>query len=244
MYVSPYKLPYSNPHFEQNYWDSCPGLGLRQLCHLWWIPYPSNGQWERIQKRTLLESCIQIRDQTSVLSPHHQHFSDILEKFHSFLKACITEHTHGKLDWKENIQLSLFSLRMLLGIHSKESPFFLLFGRDPLSAIRKPTFTHHLLPRRHKGLPDLESNEVCPCISKDKYHKWKTKIWCWWLYYRVSRWIQSQYTLQEIPYPLGIQNGNPTITYKFSTPYSTVLESTINGNPEMQTLEAYVSPML
>ena len=35
------------------------------------------------------------------------------------------------------MQLSLFHFRILLDIHSKESPFFHLFGRDPLTHLWK-----------------------------------------------------------------------------------------------------------
>ena len=47
-----------------------------------------------------------------------------------FCSKGLHQKTHTQQDLEDNIQLSLFSLRMLPGIHSKKGPFFLLLGRD------------------------------------------------------------------------------------------------------------------
>ena len=69
---------------------------------------------------------LQIKDQLT--SPCHLQLTRILEKCHSFLKACIRKHIPSKLDWEDTIQYFHFSYRMLPGIFSRESSLFLLFG--------------------------------------------------------------------------------------------------------------------
>ena len=99
--------------------------------------------WKEFKKEFFqkVESELGIKHQ--FLSPHHPQSNSILEKIHYFLKVCVRKHTHGKLDWEDNSQLSFFSFRMLPGIHFKESPFFLPFGRDPTKSSCKTAFTHY-----------------------------------------------------------------------------------------------------
>ena len=62
-----------------------------------------------------------------------QHPNGRIEGFHAFLKACIAKHVKPHLEWDV---LSVFSMLLLTifipNEHSKESPFFLMFGRDPI----------------------------------------------------------------------------------------------------------------
>ena len=67
-----------------------------------------------------------------------------IEGFHNFLKACIYKHVSPKLDWTSVIPLACAAYNFLPNEHSKESPFFLMFGRDavlPLNSL--------LLPQMH-----------------------------------------------------------------------------------------------
>ena len=66
-------------------------------------------------------------------NPHLSQSNGILEKCHSFLKAYVRKHIHGKLDMEDTLKLLLFSFRMLADIHSKDSPFFFYFDKDPLT---------------------------------------------------------------------------------------------------------------
>ena len=45
-----------------------------------------------------------------LLSPHHPHSSSIFETFHSFLKAYVCKHLHGKLDWEDTLHFLLLIL--------------------------------------------------------------------------------------------------------------------------------------
>ena len=60
-----------------------------------------------------------------------------IEGFHNFLKACISK----QLDWTSVIPLACVAYNFLPNEHSKESPFFLMFGRDavlPLHSLLSP----------------------------------------------------------------------------------------------------------
>ena len=69
-----------------------------------------------------------------------------IEGFHNFLKACISKHVSPQLEWTSVVPLACAAYNFLLNEHSKESPFFLMFGRDavlPLNSLLSPQF-HYL----------------------------------------------------------------------------------------------------
>ena len=55
-----------------------------------------------------------------------------IEGFHAFLKACIAKHVAPQLEWDALITLACAAYNFIPNEHSKESPFFLMFGRDPV----------------------------------------------------------------------------------------------------------------
>ena len=69
-------------------------------------------------------------------SPYHLQWNGNPEKLYSSLKTYIKKHIHNKIDWEGTILL-IFSFRMLPGIHSKGSPFFLLLDRESLTPLQK-----------------------------------------------------------------------------------------------------------
>ena len=75
------------------------------------------------------------------LSPHHPKSNGILEKICSFLKACVRKHIHGKLDWEDTFQLSLFSVRMLPDILSKGAHSSSFFWQRPSHSSQKTSLT-------------------------------------------------------------------------------------------------------
>ena len=67
--------------------------------------------------------------------PYRPSSNGCIEGFHNFLKACISKHVSPQLDWTNVIPY------FLPNEHSKESPFFLMFGRDavlPLNYLLSP----------------------------------------------------------------------------------------------------------
>ena len=49
-----------------------------------------------------------------------------------FFKACIAKHTAPQLEWDVLVSLACAAYNLIPNEHSKESPFFLMFGRDPI----------------------------------------------------------------------------------------------------------------
>ena len=64
--------------------------------------------------------------------------NDRLEGWHRFLKACITKHIRGTdLEWDKLVPLAVSAYNFFPCQSSRESPFVLMFGRDPIIPIAK-----------------------------------------------------------------------------------------------------------
>ena len=64
--------------------------------------------------------------------PYHPASNGRIEGFHAFLKACIAKHVIPQLEWDVLVPLACAAYNFIPNEHSKESPFFLMFGRDPV----------------------------------------------------------------------------------------------------------------
>ena len=64
--------------------------------------------------------------------PYHPTSNGRIEGFHAFLKACIAKHVMPQLEWDVLVPLACAAYNFIPNEHSKESPFFLIFGRDPV----------------------------------------------------------------------------------------------------------------
>ena len=64
--------------------------------------------------------------------PYHPASNGRIEGFHAFLKACIAKHVAPQLEQDVLIPLACAVYKFIPNEHSKESPFFLMFGRDPI----------------------------------------------------------------------------------------------------------------
>ena len=61
-----------------------------------------------------------------------------LEGWHRFFKACIAKHIHGGgVEWDELVPLAVSAYNFFPCQSSKESPFVLMFGRDPIMPVAK-----------------------------------------------------------------------------------------------------------
>ena len=65
-------------------------------------------------------------------TPYHPALNGRIEGFHAFLKACISKHISLQLEWDDLVPLACAGYNFMPNEHSKESPFFLMFGRDPV----------------------------------------------------------------------------------------------------------------
>ena len=64
--------------------------------------------------------------------PYNPASNGRIEGFHAFLKACISKHIAPQLEWDDLVPLSCAAYNFILNELSKESPFFLMFRRDPV----------------------------------------------------------------------------------------------------------------
>ena len=73
--------------------------------------------------------------------PYHPASNHRIEGFHAFLKACIAKHVAPQLEYDVLIPLACAAYNFIPNEHSKEFPFFLMFGRDhvlPLNTLLRP----------------------------------------------------------------------------------------------------------
>ena len=83
--------------------------------------------------------------------PYHPQSNGRIKGFHLFLKACMAKHISPGLEWDEVCPIVTAAYNFLPNEHARESPFFLMFGRDP----RIP-LTEALRPRlRYLGNDDV-----------------------------------------------------------------------------------------
>ena len=69
--------------------------------------------------------------------PYRPQSNGRIESFHYFLKACIAKHITPQLEWDDVVPLACTAYNFFPNEHSRESPFFLMFGWDPLLPITK-----------------------------------------------------------------------------------------------------------
>ena len=69
--------------------------------------------------------------------PYRPQSNGRIESFHYFLKACIAKHITPQLEWDNVVPLACAAYNFFPNEHSRENPFFLMFGRDPLLPLTK-----------------------------------------------------------------------------------------------------------
>ena len=73
--------------------------------------------------------------------PYHPASNSRIDGFHAFLKACISKHILPQLEWDDLVPLACAAYNFMPNELSKESPFFLMFGRDlvlPCNTLLEP----------------------------------------------------------------------------------------------------------
>ena len=63
--------------------------------------------------------------------PYRPQSNGRIEGFHAFLKTCLAKHVSPSVEWDEVCTLAISAYNFLPNEHSRESPFFIMFGRDP-----------------------------------------------------------------------------------------------------------------
>ena len=78
--------------------------------------------------------------------PYRPQSNGRIEGFHKFLKSCLAKHISRHREWDDVVPLATASYNWLPNQHSKESPFFVMFGRD---ASNKSLATHQTQTQVH-----------------------------------------------------------------------------------------------
>ena len=63
--------------------------------------------------------------------PYRPQSNGRIEGFHAFLKTCLAKHVSPSVEWDEVCTLATAAYNFLPNEHSRESLFFIMFGRDP-----------------------------------------------------------------------------------------------------------------
>jgi hypothetical protein len=96
-------------------------------------------------------------------APYHPSSNGRIEGFHNFLKASTTKYVTQSLEWDEVCHLATQGYNFFPGEHSGESPFFLMFGRDPCLPL-----DNLLSPRLRYVTTGLDSDRVRLSLSAMK----------------------------------------------------------------------------
>ena len=79
--------------------------------------------------------------------PYRPQSNGVLEGFHKFLKASFAKHISRHKEWDNVAAMAAASYNYMPNQHSKEAPFYIVFGRDAVTNIR-----HIMVPRyRYMG---------------------------------------------------------------------------------------------
>ena len=91
-----------------------------------------SGRGSNFLSDLVMEMCSILGIRKLNTSGYHPQADGLVEKFNSTLLAMISKCADGKtLEWDQQLQALLFAYRSMLQESTKDSPFFLLYGRDP-----------------------------------------------------------------------------------------------------------------
>ena len=89
--------------------------------------------------------------------PYRSQCNGKIEGFHKYLKSCIAKHIINNMEWDDFMDLATAAYNFLPNVTSKESPFFLMFGRDPYMSLNKLLSQAIRYLGTDEGIPDLEA---------------------------------------------------------------------------------------
>ena len=105
--------------------------------------------------------------------PYRPQSNGRIEGFHKFFKSCLAKHISRHCEWDDVVPLATASYNWLPNQHSKESPFFVMYGRDAvtnLSQLTKPKL-------RYMGTEDLILDlELMSNIFQTQIHNLKKAL--------------------------------------------------------------------
>ena len=107
--------------------------------------------------------------------PYQPQSNGRIEGFHNFLKSCLAKHISRNREWDDVAPLATASYNWLPNQHSKESPFFVMFGRDALTNLK-----HLISPKlRYMGMEELILDlKIMSNIYQSQIHNLKLARHC------------------------------------------------------------------
>ena len=78
--------------------------------------------------------------------PYRPQCNGKIEGFHKYLKSCVAKHIINNMEWDEFTDLAAAAYNFIPNVSSKESPFFLMFGRDPYMPPKQTLVTSNEIP--------------------------------------------------------------------------------------------------
>ena len=78
--------------------------------------------------------CKELGVERKIYSPlYRPQLNGHIEGFYKFLKNCLAKHITRHREWVDVVPIATASYNWLPNQHSKESPFFIMFGIDALT---------------------------------------------------------------------------------------------------------------
>ena len=109
-----------------------------------------------------------------------------LEGWHCFLKGCIAKHIHGMdLEWDKLVPLAVSAYNFFPCQSSRESPFVLMFGRDPITPVAKLLEPHPRYSRDKGGTLRMDTlrklymvtaKNICRARKKEPQKEMSSKL--------------------------------------------------------------------
>ena len=89
--------------------------------------------------------------------PYRPQCNAKIEGFHKYLKCCIAKHIINNMEWDDFTDLATAAHNFIPNVTLKESPFFLMFRRDPYMPLNKLLSQAIRYLGTDEGIPNLEA---------------------------------------------------------------------------------------
>ena len=113
--------------------------------------------------------------------PYRPQSNGVLEGFHKFLKASFAKHISRHKEWDNVAAMAAASYNYMPNQHSKEAPFFVMFGRDAVTNIGHITVPRYRYMGTEDLILDLEiMSNIYQCqiinLQRARHHALKLKV--------------------------------------------------------------------
>ena len=89
--------------------------------------------------------------------PYRSQCNGKTEGFHRYLKSCIAKHIMNNMEWDEFTDLATAAYNFIPNVTAMESPFFLMFGRDPYMPLNQLMEQEKRYLSADEGILNLEA---------------------------------------------------------------------------------------